>query len=175
MKEGQPLEATTKYVQTGDGKKRFKLEIPNLTVTDIGQYSVKVAGKKSETQASFSLNVTISELWSAVAPYLRWMKQRANTFGECETLTNCIERKSTLTTGIIFSKLNIKLTTLYYGVLLFPFKWRLQTSKLFSDFSIAKLLSAAFPFNRPNYIKDYACNYNKQKKQKKKKVCWIFF
>lgn len=62
MKEGQPLEATTKYVQTSDGKKRFKLEIPNLTVTDIGQYSIKVTGKKSETQASFSLNVPVSEL-----------------------------------------------------------------------------------------------------------------
>jgi hypothetical protein len=62
MKEGQPLEATTKYVQTSDGKKRFKLEIPNLTVTDIGQYGIKVTGKKSETQASFSLNVPVSEL-----------------------------------------------------------------------------------------------------------------
>lgn len=66
MKDGQPLEATTKYVQTGDGKKRFKLEIPNLTATDIGQYSVKVAGKQLETQASFSLNVTVSELWEDV-------------------------------------------------------------------------------------------------------------
>lgn len=62
MKDGQPLEESTKYVQSIDGKKRFKLEISNVTAADVGQYAVKLSGKKSETSASFSLNVTLTEL-----------------------------------------------------------------------------------------------------------------
>ncbi len=62
MKDGQPIEESTKHVQTIDGKKRFKLEISNLTVADVGQYAVKLSGKKSETTASFSLNVIVTDL-----------------------------------------------------------------------------------------------------------------
>lgn len=49
--------------------------------------------------------------------------------------------------------------------------------KLQSFFPIFLSLSCCllpFPLIAPNYIKDYACNYNKPKKTKKK-VCWIFF
>jgi uncharacterized cupredoxin-like copper-binding protein len=60
IKDGQPLEESTKIVQSSDGKKKFKLEIQNLSATDVGQYAVKFAGKKTETTASFSLNVTVS-------------------------------------------------------------------------------------------------------------------
>lgn len=61
-KDGQPLEASTKNVQSVDGKKRFKLEVSNVTTADVGQYGVTVVGKKCETSASFSLNVTATEL-----------------------------------------------------------------------------------------------------------------
>lgn len=62
MKDGQPLEASGKISQTVDGKKTFKLEIGNVSSADIGQYGIKVAGKKNETLASFSLNVVATEL-----------------------------------------------------------------------------------------------------------------
>ena len=62
MKDGQPLEASAKINQTAEGKKGFKLEITNISATDIGQYGIKIAGKKNETLASFSLNVVASEL-----------------------------------------------------------------------------------------------------------------
>lgn len=62
IKDGQPLEASAKINQIVDGKKSFKLEISNVSAADIGQYGIKVAGKKNETLASFSLNVVTSEL-----------------------------------------------------------------------------------------------------------------
>jgi len=57
-KDGVPLEESTKVVLSSDGKRKFKLEINNLNATDIGPYGVKLTGKKIETSASFSLNVT---------------------------------------------------------------------------------------------------------------------
>ena len=57
-KDGVPLEESTKVVLSSDGKRKFKLEINNLNATDIGPYGVKLTGKKVETSASFSLNVT---------------------------------------------------------------------------------------------------------------------
>ena len=57
-KDGQPLEESTKVVPSSDGKRKFKLEINNLNAADVGQYGVKLTGKKVETSASFSLNVT---------------------------------------------------------------------------------------------------------------------
>lgn len=62
MKDGQPLESSTKNAQSVEGKKCFKLEVLNVTTADVGQYGVTVVGKKCETSASFSLNVTATEL-----------------------------------------------------------------------------------------------------------------
>ena len=61
-KDGQPLEEATKIIQSSDGKRKFKLEIPNVTAADVGQYGFRVAGKKNESYASFSLNVILSEV-----------------------------------------------------------------------------------------------------------------
>lgn len=63
MKDGAPLEESAKFVHSSDGKKNFKLEITNVTVADVGQYSLKIAGKKSESAASFSLNVVVDPVY----------------------------------------------------------------------------------------------------------------
>ena len=60
-KDGQPLEESSKLVQSSDGKRKFKLEIPNATAIDVAQYGVRLAGKKTESYASFSLNVILSD------------------------------------------------------------------------------------------------------------------
>lgn len=78
MKDGQPLEASTKNVQSVDGKKRFKLEVSNVTTADIGQYGVTAVGKKCETSASFSLNVTATELWDS--GYMQEVSHHLSTY-----------------------------------------------------------------------------------------------
>ena len=50
-------ESTKMGQSSPDGKKRFQLEIPNVSVADVGQYGIRVAGKKNESSAAFSLNV----------------------------------------------------------------------------------------------------------------------
>lgn len=63
-KDGKPVdEKSTRYKFTQEGKKDFTFEIPSCLPTDIGQYTVKAAGKKGETSSAFSLNLE-SEAWA---------------------------------------------------------------------------------------------------------------
>lgn len=58
LKDGKPIKETgSKYNFTADGK-CYTLKIQNCTSSDIGQYQAKAIGKKSETFAAFSLNVS---------------------------------------------------------------------------------------------------------------------
>jgi len=56
-KDGKALEESAKIHIKSPGKTKFHLEISNCAVSDVGQYSVKVVGKKGEAIASFANNV----------------------------------------------------------------------------------------------------------------------
>jgi len=59
QKEGKPLEDSSNYQVTSISKTKFQFQVLNASsLTDIGQYTVKVVGKKGEIQAHFALNVT---------------------------------------------------------------------------------------------------------------------
>ena len=61
FKDGKPIdESDSKYKFTLDGKKKYKLEIPNSLLNDIGMYSVKVTSKKGESTAAAALNILTS-------------------------------------------------------------------------------------------------------------------
>jgi len=57
LKDGKVLAESAKVHVKAPGKTKFQLEIVNCTGSDVGQYAVKVAGKKGETIASFANNV----------------------------------------------------------------------------------------------------------------------
>lgn len=57
LKDGKALEESAKVHIKSPGKTKFLLEIANCTGSDVGQYAVKVAGKKGESTASFANNV----------------------------------------------------------------------------------------------------------------------
>lgn len=58
LKDNKPVdEKSPKYQFTMDGSKKFKFEITNCQSTDVGQYTAKAEGKKSEAVAAFALNV----------------------------------------------------------------------------------------------------------------------
>lgn len=53
-------EKSQHHVQSKDSPKKLTLKIPTVSVSDIGQYTVKVSDKSGDTSASVALNV-ISE------------------------------------------------------------------------------------------------------------------
>ena len=57
LKDGKPLQESAKYQLKSVSKSKFQLEIINCSITDMGQYTVKVAGKKEVATASFANNV----------------------------------------------------------------------------------------------------------------------
>jgi len=57
LKDGKVLAESAKVHVKAAGKTKFQLEIVNCTGSDVGQYAVKVIGKKGETIASFANNV----------------------------------------------------------------------------------------------------------------------
>lgn len=60
LKDGKVLEESAKYQIKAISKTKFQLQVLNCALPDIGQYNVKVAGKKAEIVASFSNNVVPS-------------------------------------------------------------------------------------------------------------------
>lgn len=57
LKDGKVLAESAKVHIKLPGKTKFQLEIVNCNGSDVGQYAVKVAGKKGESIASFANNV----------------------------------------------------------------------------------------------------------------------
>lgn len=61
LKDGKPIEESSpRYKLTIDGNK-YNIEIVSCSVSDIGQYQAKAIGKKGETFAAFSVNVSSTE------------------------------------------------------------------------------------------------------------------
>ena len=57
LKDGIPLDdSNSRFKFTGD-KKKYSMTISPVTAGDVGQYTVKASGKKTECIAAFSLNV----------------------------------------------------------------------------------------------------------------------
>ena len=56
-KDGKPLDDGGTHLKMSGEKTKHQLQIPACVPTDVGQYSVRVQGKKHETSANFSLNV----------------------------------------------------------------------------------------------------------------------
>ncbi|ODM93780.1 Twitchin [Orchesella cincta] len=57
LKDGKALAESAKVHLKAVSKTKFSLEIVNCTGSDVGQYAVKVVGKKGESVASFANNV----------------------------------------------------------------------------------------------------------------------
>jgi len=57
LKDGNTLQESAKYQLKSLSKTKFQLEIVNCSIPDIGQYSVRVSGKKEHSSASFANNV----------------------------------------------------------------------------------------------------------------------
>lgn len=61
LKDGKPIEeSSARYNLTMDGNK-YNIEIVSCSVADSGQYQAKAIGKKGETFAAFSVNVSSTE------------------------------------------------------------------------------------------------------------------
>jgi hypothetical protein len=56
-KDGKILEESAKVHIKSPGKTKFQLEISNCAASDVGQYSIKIVGKKGDSIASFANNV----------------------------------------------------------------------------------------------------------------------
>ena len=54
-------EKSQHYVQTKDSPKKLTLKIPTVSVSDIGQYTVKVTDKSGDTSVSMVLNVVTEQ------------------------------------------------------------------------------------------------------------------
>ena len=61
LKDGKPIDAADSRYVVESAKKEHSLKIVTCLPTDVGQYTVKAAGKKSETSAAFCLNLAPEE------------------------------------------------------------------------------------------------------------------
>ena len=57
LKDGKVLQESAKHQLKSLSKTKFQLQVATCAIPDMGQYSIKVAGKKGASTASFTNNV----------------------------------------------------------------------------------------------------------------------